>query len=132
MREIVTYSEAAPASRPPTIHWPDRLIREAVYRRLHEHHAPTMRFLTDLGIPSPEAFSTAAKLRPDYAPIQFYLGQSYFLADEPARAARHYRRALEIDPSSPSALVGLAQVALARDDPDTARGVEAFLNGTAS
>lgn len=34
---------------------------EAVYRQLHEHHAPTMRFLTDLGIPSPEAFSTAAR-----------------------------------------------------------------------
>ncbi len=33
---------------------------EAVYRGLHEHHAPTMRFLTELGIPSPKAFSTAA------------------------------------------------------------------------
>jgi hypothetical protein len=34
---------------------------EAVYRQLHEHHAPTMRFLTDLGIPLPKAFLTAAE-----------------------------------------------------------------------
>jgi alpha-amylase/alpha-mannosidase (GH57 family) len=34
---------------------------EAVYRQLHEHHAPTMRFLTDLGVPSPKAFLTAAE-----------------------------------------------------------------------
>jgi hypothetical protein len=34
---------------------------EAVYRQLHEHHAPTMRFLTDLGVPPPKAFLTAAE-----------------------------------------------------------------------
>jgi hypothetical protein len=34
---------------------------EAVYRQLHQHHAPTMRFLTDLGVPSPKAFLTAAE-----------------------------------------------------------------------
>jgi hypothetical protein len=34
---------------------------EAVYRQLHEHHAPTMRFFNDLGIPSPKAFLTAAE-----------------------------------------------------------------------
>ncbi len=34
---------------------------EAVYRQLHEHHAPTMRFFNNLGIPSPKAFLTAAE-----------------------------------------------------------------------
>jgi hypothetical protein len=34
---------------------------EAVYIQLHEHHAPTMRFFNDLGIPSPHAFATAAE-----------------------------------------------------------------------
>jgi alpha-amylase/alpha-mannosidase (GH57 family) len=34
---------------------------ESVYRQLYEHHAPTMRFLTDLGVPSPKVFLTAAE-----------------------------------------------------------------------
>jgi alpha-amylase/alpha-mannosidase (GH57 family) len=34
---------------------------EAVYRQLHEHHAPTMKFLTDLGVPLPKAFLMAAE-----------------------------------------------------------------------
>jgi alpha-amylase/alpha-mannosidase (GH57 family) len=34
---------------------------EGVYRQLYQHHAPTMRFLTDMGTPPPRAFSTAAE-----------------------------------------------------------------------
>ena len=35
---------------------------EAVYRQVHEHHAPLMRFLLDLGAPMPSAFRAAAEL----------------------------------------------------------------------
>ncbi len=35
---------------------------EAVYRQVHEHHAPLMRFLLDLGAPMPGAFRAAAEL----------------------------------------------------------------------
>jgi alpha-amylase/alpha-mannosidase (GH57 family) len=34
---------------------------ESVYRQLYEHHAPTMRFLADMGTPPPGALSTAAQ-----------------------------------------------------------------------
>jgi Alpha-amylase/alpha-mannosidase len=34
---------------------------EAVYRQLYEHHAPLMRFLTDLQTPLPKAFRTTAE-----------------------------------------------------------------------
>ena len=34
---------------------------EGVYRGLYERHAPTMRFLTDMGTPPPQAFSRAAQ-----------------------------------------------------------------------
>jgi (1->4)-alpha-D-glucan 1-alpha-D-glucosylmutase len=45
----------------------DRLLRhnlaevEGVYRRLHEQHMPTMRFLADLGIPLPRVFQSVAQ-----------------------------------------------------------------------
>ncbi len=35
---------------------------EGVYRELYERHAATMRFLTDMGTPPPQAFSRAAQL----------------------------------------------------------------------
>ena len=35
---------------------------EATYRQVHEHHAPLMRFLRDIGYPLPRAFQTAAEL----------------------------------------------------------------------
>jgi len=35
---------------------------EATYRGIHEHHAPLMRFLRDIGYPLPHAFQTAAEL----------------------------------------------------------------------
>jgi alpha-amylase/alpha-mannosidase (GH57 family) len=34
---------------------------EAAYRELYRHHAPLMRFMSDLGLPLPEAFKTTAK-----------------------------------------------------------------------
>lgn len=34
---------------------------ESLYRRIYEHSAPLMRFLTDLGIPLPKGFSAAAE-----------------------------------------------------------------------
>jgi hypothetical protein len=34
---------------------------EAVYRQLYEHHAPLMRFLSDLKTPLPKAFRTTAE-----------------------------------------------------------------------
>ena len=35
---------------------------ESTYRQVHEHHAPLMRFLRDIGYPLPRAFHTAAEL----------------------------------------------------------------------
>ena len=35
---------------------------ESTYRQGHEHHAPLMRFLRDIGYPLPRAFQTAAEL----------------------------------------------------------------------
>ncbi|MBI4299671.1 MAG: DUF3536 domain-containing protein [Chloroflexi bacterium] len=35
---------------------------EAMYRQVYEHHAPLMRFLTELGMPLPGAFHSAATL----------------------------------------------------------------------
>ncbi|HET9477268.1 MAG TPA: DUF3536 domain-containing protein, partial [Dehalococcoidia bacterium] len=35
---------------------------EATYRQVHEHHAPLMRFLRDIGYPLPRAFQSAAEL----------------------------------------------------------------------
>ena len=34
---------------------------EATYRQVHEHHAPLMRFLLDIGLPLPRAFQAAAE-----------------------------------------------------------------------
>ena len=34
---------------------------EAAYRELYRHHAPLMRFMSDLGLPLPEAFKTTAE-----------------------------------------------------------------------
>src|SRR4030095_16387231 len=34
---------------------------EAVYRQLYETHAPMMRFIADLNVPPPRAFSMAAE-----------------------------------------------------------------------
>jgi alpha-amylase/alpha-mannosidase (GH57 family) len=35
---------------------------EAAYRQIYEHHGATMRFLADLGVPSPHALSVAAEV----------------------------------------------------------------------
>ncbi|HLH74939.1 MAG TPA: DUF3536 domain-containing protein, partial [Chloroflexota bacterium] len=35
---------------------------EAEHRQIYEHHAPLMRFLTDLGMPLPKVFATAAEV----------------------------------------------------------------------
>jgi hypothetical protein len=34
---------------------------ETAYRELYRHHAPLMRFMSDLGLPLPEAFKTTAE-----------------------------------------------------------------------
>ena len=38
------------------------LEAESAYRQVHEHHAPLMRFLRDIGYPLPRAFKTASEL----------------------------------------------------------------------
>jgi hypothetical protein len=63
---------------------------EAVYRQLYETHAPMMRFLSDLRVPLPRAFQTAAEFalnsclrttfedpeNPDFARIKALLDES--------------------------------------------------------
>ncbi len=67
-----------------------------------------------------EQFTRAAELQPDHPPLQLYLGFTHFLDENVDRAETHYTRALELEPFSVNARIGLAQVALARQDFDTA------------
>lgn len=45
------------------------------------------------------AFETAAKLSPDLASAQYFLGDAWRGRGEPGRAARHFRRYLELEPA---------------------------------
>ncbi|NIM62859.1 MAG: tetratricopeptide repeat protein, partial [Acidobacteria bacterium] len=63
-----------------------------------------------------EQFERAAELNPDHAPLQLYLGFGHFLEESVDEAGKHYARALELDPRSVNARIGLAQVALAGRD----------------
>ncbi|HYO81370.1 MAG TPA: DUF3536 domain-containing protein [Bryobacteraceae bacterium] len=61
---------------------------ETVYRQLYEHHAPLMRFLSDLSTPLPKAFQTTAEyalnshLRRTFASDELDIGRVRSLLDE--------------------------------------------------
>ena len=63
-----------------------------------------------------EQFARAAALQPAHAPLELYLGFGHFLDENIDAADQHYARALELDAQSINARIGLAQVALARQD----------------
>jgi len=67
-----------------------------------------------------EQFSRAAELQPGHAPLELYLGFGHLLEENVAQAGEHYARALELDAQSVNARIGLAQVALAGQDPERA------------
>jgi Flp pilus assembly protein TadD len=59
-------------------------------------------------------------LQPAHAPLQLYLGFGHLLEENVELAEKHYTRALDLDPVSVNARIGLAQVALAGQDPERA------------
>lgn len=65
-------------------------------------------------------FERAVELKPDYAPLHFYLGQGYLETEDQERAEQHFEKASSLDPSLANAWIGLARVALARDEPEAA------------
>jgi Flp pilus assembly protein TadD len=67
-----------------------------------------------------EKFARAAELQPEHAPLQLYLGFGHLLEENIELAEKHYTRALELDPVSINARIGLAQVALAGRDAERA------------
>ena len=68
-----------------------------------------------------ELLSRAARTRDDYPPLWVYLGSGHLLGERFEEAAGAFRRALDLDPEFYRARLGLARVALARDQPRRAR-----------
>lgn len=68
-----------------------------------------------------EGLERAYGLRPDYAPLSVRLGDAHLDLGDLEDAERAFARALELEPGSSHALVGLADVAAARRDWPTAR-----------
>jgi tetratricopeptide (TPR) repeat protein len=65
-------------------------------------------------------FERAIELKPDYPPIHLYVGAAYLLLEDLDRSEEHFRRAMELDPASINARIGLGRVALARGQADKA------------
>ena len=59
----------------------------------------------------------AATIRDDYAPLYVHMGRSLILQERPDEAAEAFTRAIEINPKLIRAHIGLAGVALERDEP---------------
>ncbi len=64
----------------------------------------------------------AAAIRDDYAPLHVHLGRSLILQERPDEAAAAFARAVGIDRENIRAHIGLAGVALERDEPREALG----------
>ena len=62
----------------------------------------------------------AARVRSDDLPTALLLGEVYLISNEAARATDAYRQALNLDPGSVPALVGLGWAALAAQRPEDA------------
>jgi len=65
-------------------------------------------------------FERAVELNPDYAPLRFYIGMSYLLAERLDDAAVQFERAIELDPGLANALIGRARVEIGRGQPEAA------------
>lgn len=74
---------------------------------------------TDHGAARAELLAARA-IRDDYAPLELHLARSYFDAGDLERAKTHFVRASTLDGALVRPHIGLARIALARDDPETA------------
>ena len=66
-------------------------------------------------------FSQAARIRDDYPPLWVYMGSGHLLGERFEEAAGAFQRALDLDGDFYRARIGLAKVALARDEARRAR-----------
>jgi tetratricopeptide (TPR) repeat protein len=66
-------------------------------------------------------FETALRLRPDYVPLQVRYGRALFQAGKMNEGEERFNAAIAIDPRCVDAYVGLAQVELARNNPEEAK-----------
>ena len=69
---------------------------------------------------SQRQLARASRLKPDYAPLAFYLGFGELQSEALDEAEGHFERALQIDPRFVNAVLGLTRVALARGEPEVA------------
>ncbi len=65
-------------------------------------------------------FERTIALAPDWAAAHFYAGHGYLSSERLDDAVREFERALELEPEAPAALIGLAKVALSRNDANKA------------
>ncbi len=65
-------------------------------------------------------FERTIALAPDWAAAHFYAGHGYLSSERLDDAVREFERALQLEPEAPAALIGLAKVALSRNDPKQA------------
>lgn len=66
-------------------------------------------------------FDRSLALRPDYVPLLILYGRALHDAGEPERAVQMFRQALALDSTAAHARLGLAQLALARGEPENSR-----------
>ncbi len=62
-------------------------------------------------------FERAVALEPTLAAAHFYAGHGYLSSERVEDAAAAFKRALEHEPTAPAAWIGLAKVAMSKDDP---------------
>ncbi len=65
-------------------------------------------------------FERTIGLSPDLAAAHFYAAHGYLALERPDDARREFERALALEPEAPAALIGMAKLALSRDDGKTA------------
>lgn len=65
-------------------------------------------------------FERTIALAPDWAAAHFYAGHGYLSSERLDDAVREFERALALEPEAPAALIGLAKVALSRNDANKA------------
>ncbi len=107
---------------------PDRAI--ACYGRAHRLDPGDFRWIYFLGLCEMPSDHRAAQthllaaraIRDDYAPLELHIARGYFDTGELDRAEEHYLNAAKLDPKVVRPHVGLARVALARQQPGEALG----------
>ena len=101
------------------------------YERAHQLDADEFRWPYFLGLLTSKSdldasfshFLKAARIRDDYAPLFIHIGRGHFENERFEEAARAFERAIQLDAGMHRARLGLAMVALARDEPVRAREI---------